>query len=83
MELPWGDMLTVSGRKRVQTLEQDSNAEMQESELIRVSAELTTAPEETKTRSQEPENLPEEEPDANPQLRRSTRSRQPPERYGL
>ena len=55
--------------------EQDSDAEEPGFELIGV-------PVEPEPQSQEPENVPGEEPDAQPQVRRSTRSRQPPERYG-
>ena len=62
--------------------EQDSDAEEQGFELIGVPVEPTSAPEEPETQSQEPEDVPREEPDAHPRMRRSTRSRQPPERYG-
>ena len=56
---------------------------MQGSELIRVPVELTNTLEDPETHGQEQENLPEqEEPDPNPPLRRSTRSRQPSECYG-
>ena len=55
--------------------EQDSDAEEPGFELIGV-------PVEPEPQSQEPENVPGEEPDAQPRVRRSTRSRQPPERYG-
>ena len=63
--------------------EQDSDTEMQGSELIRVPVELTGASDEPETQGQERVNLSEQqEPDPNPTLRRSTRSRQPPDRYG-
>jgi hypothetical protein len=58
--------------------EQDSDAEEQGFELIGVPVELTAAPEEPEMQSQEEENPP----DAHSPVRRSTRSRQPPERYG-
>ena len=75
-------MLTVSGRESSNS-KQDSDTEMQGSELIRVPVKLTDTPEDPEPHGQEQENLPEqEEPDPNPLLRRSTRSRQPPEHYG-
>ena len=58
------------------------DAEMPGSELVRVPVELPTAPEQPETRNQEPENLPENSPEVDPPLRRSTRSRNSPERYG-
>ena len=47
------------------------------SELVRVRVELPTAPKQPGTRNQEPENLPENSPEADPPLRRSTQSRNP------
>ena len=69
-------------KRECSNAEQDSDAEMPGSELVRVPVELPTAPEQPETRTQEPENLPENSPEVDPPLRRSTRSRNPPERYG-